>query len=109
MHNTDVINYLTLLLSERILRIMHVKRAYLCSNLYCIYLTAGKVKKTQSHVAREGLSLEHSLLWFAYSSFLIHICSVGQEVHHTLIVAFSGSPDQWSGAILGKKQDKHDL
>lgn len=58
----------------------------------------------QSRVADEGLSLERSLLWFAYSSFLIHICSVGQEVHHALIVAFPGSPDQRSGAILGEKK-----
>lgn len=46
---------------------------------------------------------------FAYSSFLVHICSIGQKVHHTLIVTFPGSPDQWSGAILGEKSEMTDV
>lgn len=36
----------------------------------------------------------------AYRSFLVHIGTVLQQVHHTVIMAFSGSPDQGCSAIL---------
>lgn len=49
-----------------------------------------------------GVFYAGSSLWFTYSSFLVHISSIGQKVHHALKMAFPGSPDQWSGAVLGE-------
>lgn len=37
---------------------------------------------------------------FTYCPLLVNISTVLQQVHHTVIVALPGSPDQWSGAIL---------
>lgn len=39
-----------------------------------------------------------------YSSFLIHISSIGQKVHHAVKVALPGCPDQRSGPILHRNK-----
>lgn len=36
----------------------------------------------------------------AYRSLLVHIGTVLQQMHHTVIMALPGSPDQGCGAIL---------
>ncbi len=48
-------------------------------------------------------------LKYTYCSLLVHISSVGQKVHHTVIVALPGCPDQRSGAILPRQRKYDDL
>lgn len=55
----------------------------------------------------ETISITAESYWQStYCSFLVYISSIGQEVHHTVIVALPGCPDQRSGAILQIKNDR---